>query len=63
MFAQDDERCESVPVIHGRVIVQPTSKRVNDQRSNDADLLIPAIELHQAAIGRGPHVVAADAAF
>src|SRR6201988_1004899 len=36
---------------------------VYDQRPNDADLLIPAIELHQAAIGRVPHLVAADAAF
>jgi IS5 family transposase len=36
---------------------------VYDQRPNDSDLLIPAIELHQAAIGRVPHLVAADAAF
>src|SRR6201987_845511 len=36
---------------------------VFDQRPNDSDLLIPAIELHQAAIGRVPHLVAADAAF
>jgi IS5 family transposase len=36
---------------------------VYDKRPNDADLLIPAIELHQAAFGRVPHLVAADAAF
>jgi IS5 family transposase len=36
---------------------------VYDKRPNDSDLLIPAIELHQAAIGRVPHLVAADAAF
>ena len=36
---------------------------VYDKRPNDSDLLIPAIELHQAAIGRVPPLVAADAAF
>jgi transposase, IS5 family len=36
---------------------------VYDQRPNDADLLVPAIELHQAMLGRTPHLVAADAAF
>jgi transposase, IS5 family len=36
---------------------------VYDKRPNDSDLLIPALELHQAAIGRVPHLVAADAAF
>jgi IS5 family transposase len=36
---------------------------VHDKRPNDSDLLIPAIELHQAAIGRVQHLVAADAAF
>jgi IS5 family transposase len=36
---------------------------VYDKRPNDSDLLIPAIELHQAATGRVPHLVAADAAF
>jgi hypothetical protein len=36
---------------------------VYDQRHNDADLLVPAIELHQAMLGRTPHLVAADAAF
>ena len=36
---------------------------VYDQRPNDADLLVPAIELHQATLGRAPHLVAADAAF
>jgi IS5 family transposase len=33
------------------------------KRPNDADLLVPAIELHQAKLGRAPHLVAADAAF
>ena len=36
---------------------------VYDKRPNDSDLLIPAIETHQAALGRTPHLVAADAAF
>jgi transposase, IS5 family len=36
---------------------------VYDQRPSDSDLLIPAIEAHQAALGRTPHLVAADAAF
>jgi hypothetical protein len=34
---------------------------VYDQRSNDANLLIPAIEAHEAMLGRTPHLVAADA--
>jgi IS5 family transposase len=33
------------------------------QRPNDADLLIAAVETHQAKLGRTPHLVAADAAF
>jgi transposase, IS5 family len=36
---------------------------VYDRRPNDADLLVPAIEAHQARLGRTPHLVAADAAF
>jgi len=36
---------------------------VYDRRPNDADLLIPAIETHQALLGRAPYLVAADAAF
>jgi IS5 family transposase len=36
---------------------------VYDRRPNDSDLLIPAIETHQAKLGRTPHLVAADAAF
>ena len=36
---------------------------VYDQRPNDCDLLIPAIEAHQSALGRTPYLVAADAAF
>jgi IS5 family transposase len=36
---------------------------VYDRRPNDCDLLIPAIETHQARLGRVPHLVAADAAF
>ena len=34
---------------------------VYDRRPNDADLLIPAIETHQARLGRAPYLVAADA--
>ena len=33
------------------------------QRPSDMDLLIPAIELHQAKLGRTPRLVAADAGF
>ena len=36
---------------------------VYDRRPNDADLLIPAIETHEAQLGRVPYLVAADAAF
>jgi transposase, IS5 family len=36
---------------------------VYDQRPNDSDLLIPAIEAHQRALGCTPYLVAADAAF
>jgi transposase, IS5 family len=36
---------------------------VYDQRPSDSDLLIAAIETHQARLGRTPHLVAADAAF
>jgi IS5 family transposase len=33
------------------------------RRPNDSDLLIAAVETHQAMLGRAPHLVAADAAF
>jgi IS5 family transposase len=36
---------------------------VYTQRLNDCDLLVPAIEAHQALLGRAPHLAAADAAF
>jgi transposase, IS5 family len=36
---------------------------VYDRRPNDSDLLIAAIETHQARLGRPPRLVAADAAF
>jgi transposase, IS5 family len=36
---------------------------VYDKRPSDSDLLVPAIEIHQAALGRAPYLVAADAAF
>jgi IS5 family transposase len=36
---------------------------VYDQRPHDSDVLIPAIETHQATFGRVPHLVAGDAAF
>ena len=36
---------------------------VYGRRPSDADLLIPAIEAHQAKLGRPPRLVAADAAF
>jgi IS5 family transposase len=36
---------------------------VFERRPNDADLLIAAIETHEAKLGRAPRLVAADAAF
>jgi IS5 family transposase len=36
---------------------------VYDQRPNDTTLLIPAIEMHEAVLGRTPRLVAADAGF
>ena len=36
---------------------------VYDQRPHDSDVLIPAVETHQAAFARPPYLVAADAAF
>ena len=36
---------------------------VYDRRPNDSDLLITAIDTHQARLGRTPRLVAADAAF
>ena len=36
---------------------------VYDRRPSDTDLLIPAIEIHQAKLGRTPRLVAADAGF
>jgi transposase, IS5 family len=36
---------------------------VYERRPSDSDLLIPAIEIHQAMLGRTPRLVAADAAF
>jgi IS5 family transposase len=36
---------------------------VYDQRPSDTALLIPAIETHEAALGRTPRLVAADAGF
>src|SRR5215471_12728694 len=36
---------------------------VYGQRPNDCDLLVPAIDTHQALLGRAPHLAAADAAF
>ena len=36
---------------------------VYDRRPNDADLLLNAVELHRAKLGRAPRLLAADAAF
>jgi IS5 family transposase len=36
---------------------------VYDQRPSDSDILMPAIETHQARLRRTPHLVAADAGF
>jgi transposase, IS5 family len=40
-----------------------TDYEVYDRRPNDSDLLIGAVEIHQAMLGRTPRLVAADAAF
>jgi transposase, IS5 family len=40
-----------------------TDYEVYAQRPSDSDLLIPAIDTHQALLGRVPRLVAADAAF
>jgi hypothetical protein len=40
-----------------------TDYEVYARRPNDADLLVAAIETHQALLRRAPHLVAADAAF
>ncbi|MGA7810488.1 ISNCY family transposase [Bradyrhizobium sp.] len=36
---------------------------VYDRRPSDSDLLVPAIDIHRAKLGRAPRLVAADAAF
>jgi transposase, IS5 family len=40
-----------------------TDYEVYDRRPSDTDLLIPAIETHEAHFGRTPRLVAADAGF
>ena len=40
-----------------------TNYEVYARRPNDSDLLVAAIDTHQALLGRAPHLVAADAAF
>src|SRR5882757_7758261 len=40
---------------------KPMSYEVYDHRPSDSDLLIGAVETHQAMLGRIPHLVAADA--
>ena len=40
-----------------------TDYEVYDHRPSDSDLLIGAVETHQAMLGRIPHLVAADAGF
>jgi IS5 family transposase len=40
-----------------------THYEVYDQRPSDADLLIPALEVHRSRLGRLPQLVSADAAF
>jgi len=40
-----------------------TAFEVHDRRPSDCDLLIGAIDIHQARLGRVPRLVAADAAF
>jgi transposase, IS5 family len=40
-----------------------TDYEIYPRRPSDSDLLMAAIEVHQALLGRTPHLVAADAAF
>jgi len=40
-----------------------THYEVYDERPSDADLLVPAIALHEQILGRKPYLVTADAAF
>ena len=40
-----------------------THYEVYDERPSDADLLLPAIALHEELLGRKPYLVTADAAF
>lgn len=40
-----------------------THYEVYDQRPSDADLLLPAIAVHEQLLGRTPYLVTADAAF
>ena len=40
-----------------------THYEVYDERPNDVDLLIPAIEVHRQRLGRVPRLATADAAF
>jgi IS5 family transposase len=40
-----------------------THYEVYDERPSDADLLLPAIAVHEALLGRKPYLVTADAAF
>lgn len=40
-----------------------TAYDLHDKRPNDADLLVPAVELHQQQFGKPPRLVAADSAF
>jgi IS5 family transposase len=52
----------------GRAVRPPEYQVVTDyevyaRRPDDADLLIPAIEVHKGKLGRTPYLVAADAAF
>ena len=40
-----------------------THYQVYDERPNDVDLLIPALEVHRQRLGRAPRLATADAAF
>ena len=40
-----------------------THYEVYDRRPNDANLLLPALQVHQQQFGRMPHLVTADAGF
>ena len=53
----------SKPTEFGKMVKIQEAENLYDQKPSDSDLLIPAIETHQAVMGRTPDMAAADAGF